>query len=59
MEHAREASAYICAYPEASVRAILSALALQTTFQGVLDDPAAEQALEAPALHPLLEHAAT
>src|SRR5258706_6321551 len=59
MTNAREAVAFICAYPDASVKEIWKALAVQKAFQEVLDNPAAEQALKAPALKPLLEQAAT
>jgi hypothetical protein len=59
MTNAREAAAYICAYPDASVKEIWKALALQKAFQEVLDNPAAGQALKDPALKPLLELAAT
>ncbi|HZR42556.1 MAG TPA: hypothetical protein VFB12_20715 [Ktedonobacteraceae bacterium] len=59
MNNAREAVAYISAYPDASVKQIWKALAVQNAFQQVLDNPAAEQALKAPALKPLLEQAAT
>jgi hypothetical protein len=57
--HAREAVAYVSAYPEATVKEIWKALEVQRAFQKVLDNPAAEQALESPVLQPLLEHAAT
>jgi len=57
--NAREAAAYICAYPDASVKQIWKALAVQKAFQEVLDNPAAEQALKDPALKPLLELAST
>jgi hypothetical protein len=59
MHYAREASTYIWAYPEATVKEVWQALAVQKSFQTVLDDPDAEQALQSPALHPLLELAAT
>jgi hypothetical protein len=59
MKNAREAVAFICAYPDASVKEIWNALAVQKAFQEVLDNPAAEQALKAPVLKPLLEQAAT
>jgi len=58
LKHQREASAFISAYPDASVKQIWKALDVQKAFQQVLDDPAAEQAMTAPALHPLLEQAA-
>jgi hypothetical protein len=59
MTYAREASAHICAYPDASVKEIWRALAVEKSFQAVLDDPAAEEALQSRPLHPLLELAAT
>lgn len=59
MDHAEEAVAYISAYPDATTRTIWKALAVQETFQKVLDNPAAEQALEQPALKPLVDLAAT
>lgn len=59
MAHAEEASGYISAYPEATTRTIWKALALQETFQHVLDDPAAAKAMEQPALKPLVDLAAT
>jgi hypothetical protein len=58
MKYEREASAFVCAYPEASVKEVWKALEVQKAFQQVLDDPAAEQAMTSPALHPLLEQAA-
>ncbi len=59
MTNAQEAVGYITAYPDASVKEIWKALAVEKAFQEVLDNPAAEQALQAPALKPLLEQAAT
>jgi len=59
MTNAREAVAYITAYPDASVKEIWKALAVEKAFQEVLDNPAAEQALKDPALKPLLEQATT
>jgi hypothetical protein len=59
MTNAREAAAYICAYPDASVKEIWKALAVQKAFQAVLDNPAAGKVLKDPALKPLLELAAT
>jgi len=59
MANEREAVGYITAYPDASVKEIWKALAVEKAFQKVLDNPAAEQALQAPALKPLLEQAAT
>ncbi len=57
--NAREASAFISAYPDATVKQIWKALAVEKAFEKVLDNPEAEQALQAPALKPLLEQAAT
>ena len=57
--HQVQASSFGSAYPDATVKQIMKALALYQAFQQVLDNPAAEEALEAPALHPLLEQAAT
>jgi hypothetical protein len=59
MANAQEAVAYICAYPDATVKEIWKALAVEKAYQKVLDNPAAEQALQAPALKPLLEQAST
>lgn len=59
MANALEASAYSCAYPSATVKTIWKALAVNRAFETVLDDPAAEQPLQAPALKPLLDQAAT
>lgn len=59
MTNAQEAINYICAYPDATVKQIWKALALQKAFQEVLDNPDAEQALQVPALQPLLDQAAT
>lgn len=59
MTNAREAVQFISAYPDASVKQIWKALAVEKAFEQVLDNPAAEQALQAPALKPLLEQAAT
>jgi len=43
---------------DASVQEIRKALRVQKAFQQVLDDPEAEQALQHPALKPLLDEAA-
>jgi hypothetical protein len=45
-------------YPGVTVEEIKKAQRLQQAFQQVLDDPAAEKALQHPALKPLLEQAA-
>jgi hypothetical protein len=57
--HQVQASSFGSAYPQATVKEILRALAVYQAFQQVLDNPAAELALEAPELQPLLEQAAT
>jgi hypothetical protein len=57
--HQVAASAFGSVYPEVTVKQIWKALAVQKAFQQVLDNPAAEQALQAPALKPLLDQAAT
>ena len=49
---------FVAAYPEPTVKQVLKALAVNEAFQRVLDDPAAEEALQHPALAPLLEKAA-
>jgi hypothetical protein len=59
MSYAREAVGYISAYPEATVKDIWRALALEKAFQQVLDSPGAEEALSVPVLKPLLDQAAT
>ena len=59
MANAQEAEVYISAYPDATVKQIWKALAVEKAFEQVLDNPEAEQALQAPALKPLLEQAAT
>jgi hypothetical protein len=58
MENTVEAVNYTCVYPEATVKDIWKALAVQEAFQEVLDNPEAGQALQHPALKPLLEQAA-
>jgi hypothetical protein len=58
MAHAIEAGNFVCAYPEPTVKQVLRALALQKAFQQVLDNPGAAEALQHPALKPLLELAA-
>ena len=49
---------YLAAYPEPTVQEIWKALAVNEAFQRVLDDPAAAEALQHPALKPLLDMAA-
>ena len=45
-------------YPGVTTKEIKQALRVQTAFQQVLDDPDAAEALQHPALKPLLEQAA-
>jgi hypothetical protein len=45
-------------YPGVTAHEIQEALRVQTAFQQVLDDPDAAEALQHPALKPLLERAA-
>ena len=52
------ASDFVMTYPGVTVHEIQEALRVQTAFQQVLDDPDAAEALQHPALKPLLEHAA-
>jgi hypothetical protein len=52
------ASNFAMTYPGVTVREVQEALRVQTAFQQVLDDPDAAEALQHPALKPLLEHAA-
>jgi hypothetical protein len=49
---------FVLAYPEPSVKEVWKALALQKAFQQVLDTPGAAEALQRPALKPLLDLAA-
>ena len=58
LEHAVPAVVYNSAYPQPSVKQVWKALVLQQTFQRVLDNPDAAEALQHPALKPLLEQAA-
>jgi hypothetical protein len=58
LTHAVPAVGYNCAYPQPPVKKIWKALAVEQAFQQVLDDPAAAQALNDPALKPLLDQAA-
>ena len=48
----------LLAYPEPTVKQVWQALALQKTFEQVLDTPGAAEALQHPALKPLLDLAA-
>jgi hypothetical protein len=57
-EHTVVAGNYLVAYPEPTVQEIWKALAVNEAFQRVLDDPAAAEALQHPALKPLLDMAA-
>ena len=52
------ASDFAMTYPGVTVPEIQEALRVQTAFQQVLDAPGAAEALQQPALKPLLEHAA-
>ena len=58
LDHAIPAIMYDCAYPEPSVKEVRKALAVQKAFEQVLDDPDAAEALQHPALKPLLDQAA-
>ena len=58
LERAVPAIQYASAYPEPSVKEVWDALDLQEAFAQVLDDPDAAEALQHPALKPLLERAA-
>lgn len=57
--HAIEASNFISAYPNATVKQIWRALEVEKAFQEVLDNPEAEKPLQDPALKPLLNLAST
>jgi hypothetical protein len=57
-EHAVKASTYLVAYPGATVKQIWRALAVAAAFDQVLDSPDAAEALQQPALKPLLDQAA-
>ena len=52
------ATTYFNALSDLTIPQIRKAQRLQQAFQQVLDDPAAEKALQHPALKPLLEQAA-
>ena len=58
LEHAVPPVAYNSSYPDPSVKQVWKALAVQKAFQQVLDNPNAAEALQHPALKPLLEQAA-
>jgi hypothetical protein len=53
-----QAGNFVAAYPEPTVKQVWKALALQKTFEQVLDTPGAAEALQHPALKPLLDLAA-
>ena len=53
-----KAGNFVAAYPEPTVKQVLHALAVEKAFQQVLNNPAAAEALQQPALKPLLELAA-
>ncbi|MBV9691789.1 MAG: hypothetical protein JO202_18990 [Ktedonobacteraceae bacterium] len=56
--HAVEAGNFVCAYPKPTVKQVWRALAVQQAFEQVLDNPAAAEALQHPALKPLADLAA-
>jgi hypothetical protein len=58
MAHAVEAGNFVAAYPQPTVMQVWQALAVQQAFQQVLDTPGAAEALQHPALKPLLDLAA-
>ena len=58
MAHAVQAGNFVAAYPEPTVKQVWQVLALQKTFEQVLDTPGAAEALQHPALKPLLDLAA-
>jgi hypothetical protein len=58
-DHEPGSVAFAAAYPDATVKQVWRALAIQRAFEQVLDDPSAEESLRAPALKPLLDLAAT
>lgn len=58
MARAIEAGNFVAAYPEPTVKQVLRALAVDQAFQRALDNPGAAEALQHPALKPLLELAA-
>ena len=58
LSYAVPAVQYESAYPEPSVKQVWKALAVQEAFERVLDDPDAAEALQHPALKPLLDQAA-
>ena len=56
--HAVKASSFVGAYPEMTVKDIWRAQAVAAAFDQVLDNPDAAEALQQPALKPLLDLAA-
>jgi hypothetical protein len=56
--HQVQAGNFVAAYPAQTVKQVWKALALQQAFQQVLDTPGAAEALQHPALKPLLDQAA-
>jgi len=58
MARAIEAGNFVAAYPEPTVKQVLRALAVDQAFQQALDNPGAADALQHPALKPLLALAA-
>lgn len=56
--HQVQAGNFVCAYPEPMVKQVWRALAVQQAFQQVLETPGAAEALQQPALKPLLDLAA-
>jgi hypothetical protein len=52
------ATTYVRSFPDVTVRQEYKMVQLQKAFEQVLNDPDAAQALEHPALKPLLEQAA-
>jgi hypothetical protein len=56
--HQVQAGNFVCGYPEPTVQQVWRALAVQQAFQQVLDTPGAAEALQHPALKPLLDQAA-
>jgi hypothetical protein len=53
--HAVKASQFVVAYPEPTVKQVWRALAVAAAFDQVLDNPDAAEALQQPALKPLLD----
>ena len=53
--HAVKASEFVSAYPEPTVKQVWRALAVAAAFDQVLDNPDAAEALQKPALKPLLD----